>query len=152
MKNLPNKTSSFSVMEKISSTGFGGTSDTGVIIGIKWIHHNRLSEWTWGYKIDWKNQGSGFSGEYIPEGYLKSKEKDLKMVATATLRIGMFVLLLKELNESELAIFTEVKARQIDGGDYWQVTLETKKVSAFLLKSSLSNGVLRDWKNDFSFI
>jgi len=152
METKPSKIPKFNVMNKVSSTGFGGSSDVGIIIGIKWMHHNRLSKWTWGYKVDWENQGPGFAGEYIPECYFESQEEmSKKKIATATLRIGMFALLLKELNESDLAKFTVVKAKQLDGGDYWQVTLETEEVSAFLLESSLKDGMLREWKKEFSF-
>lgn len=75
-----------------------------------------------------------------------------KKIATAPLRINSFTALLKELSESDLAKFTEVKAKQLDGGDYWQVTLETEVVSAFLLESSLKDGMLRNWGREFSFL
>ncbi|OGF28126.1 hypothetical protein A2303_00165 [Candidatus Falkowbacteria bacterium RIFOXYB2_FULL_47_14] len=66
----PNRDPKYSAREKVSCTGFGGTSDSGIIVGIQWIYHNRLEEWTWGYKIDWENQGPGYTAEFIPEGYL----------------------------------------------------------------------------------
>jgi hypothetical protein len=67
----PNKDAKFSVKERVSSAGLGGSSDVGTIIGIKWVFYHRLEEWTWGYKIDWDNGGPGWAMEFIPEGYLK---------------------------------------------------------------------------------
>jgi len=70
----PNSTQKFNPTNRVQCTGWGGTSDSGVINEIKWIFHNRLGRWTWGYKILWENNGPGFSFTYIPEDYLTLTE------------------------------------------------------------------------------
>jgi hypothetical protein len=60
----------FSLNERVKGNGWGG-SDYGIVIGIKWIYHLRLFEYTWGYNIKWENNGIGVTYKYIPEGYLE---------------------------------------------------------------------------------
>ena len=68
--NKPQSTPKFINGDIVKSTGFGGTSDKGLIDNIRWIYHARLNEWTWGYKVVWENNGAGYTGEYYPESYL----------------------------------------------------------------------------------
>jgi hypothetical protein len=60
----------YALNERVKCLGWGG-SDFGTIVGIRWIYHMRLFEYTWGYKINWENNGPGLSFEYVPEGYLR---------------------------------------------------------------------------------
>jgi len=60
----------YSINEKVEIHGWC-SSATGVVKAIKWIYHNRLEEYTWGYSIDYDDgKDAGFSLVYIPEGYL----------------------------------------------------------------------------------
>lgn len=60
----------YSVGDRVKSTSWGGGSDTGEILEIKWIYHNRDHVWRWGYRIRWDNKGPGWAAEFIPEVYL----------------------------------------------------------------------------------
>ncbi|MDO8261374.1 MAG: hypothetical protein Q7T50_07860 [Candidatus Magasanikbacteria bacterium] len=117
------------------------------IFGVK-ISGEKDGEW---HEVEIKNRSSFFkvSGrEYISEVYSKAE----KRVATATMNKERFLQLMKDLGETELSRFTVIKAKQIDDGDYWQVTLETENFAGFLLESSLKDGILREFGKEFSFI
>lgn len=64
----------YALNERVKCLGWGG-SDFGTIVGIRWIYHLRLFEYTWGYKIKWEKNGPGLSLEYVPEGYLRKVVK-----------------------------------------------------------------------------
>jgi hypothetical protein len=66
----------FALNERVKSSSWGGDSDLGTIIGIKWIYHLRLFEYTWGYKIKWDNKDIWSTFEYVPEGYLRKMPKE----------------------------------------------------------------------------
>ena len=45
------------------------------VVDIKATYHPRMQEYTWGYKVYKEGESSGFSFEYIPEGYLLKKDE-----------------------------------------------------------------------------
>lgn len=66
----PNRESKYPIGSRVESSGWTGSKDEGRVTETKWIYHIRFHEWTWGYKIDWDNNGPGFSFVFIPEAYL----------------------------------------------------------------------------------
>jgi len=60
----------FKIEERVRVNGWCGSA-LGVVTGIKWIYHNRLEEYTWGYSVKYDDKDAGFSFIYIPEGYLR---------------------------------------------------------------------------------
>ena len=60
----------YSIGERVKVSGWTG-SDIGVVAGIKWVFHNRMGEYRWGYNIEnYEGDGPGLSLFFIPEGYL----------------------------------------------------------------------------------
>lgn len=56
-------------------TWIGGKHDFKVE-DVKVTYHNRLSRYVWGYKLYKEGESTGFSFQYIPEGYLRKKGKE----------------------------------------------------------------------------
>lgn len=57
--------------EHVIVNGWAGSS-SGVVLDIQWVYHHRLSEYTWGYCIDWdEGKQNPFSMDYVPQGYLR---------------------------------------------------------------------------------
>lgn len=66
-----NEPKKYKIGERIKCSGWGGNVDFGEIIEIKWIFHARLNRWTWGYKVNWENNGPNLAFVFSPEGYLE---------------------------------------------------------------------------------
>lgn len=68
-------TPKYIVGQKVKVCGWG-SSDIGTIAEIKWIFHNRLGEYVWGYRItNYKENGPGLTFIFVPEGYLRNLNK-----------------------------------------------------------------------------
>lgn len=72
----PTSDPKYSVGDRVKSTSWSGSSDTGEIIEIKWIYHSRDFVWKWGYRIRWDNNGPGWAAKFIPEGYLSPENQE----------------------------------------------------------------------------
>lgn len=61
----------YNIGEHVTVCGWAGSS-TGTVKDLQWIYHNRLSQYCWGYCMQWdEGQSNPFSMTYIPEGYLR---------------------------------------------------------------------------------
>lgn len=68
------KEQKYKVDERVTVQGWTRQS-IGKVIDIKWIYHNRLQEYCWGYACEYEGDGPGLTLAYVPEGYLRKIEK-----------------------------------------------------------------------------
>lgn len=67
----PKQIQQYAVGQIVKVNGWG-TSDVAQIVDVRVVYHNRLGEYTWGYKVDYKGNGAGLTFEYVPECYLEA--------------------------------------------------------------------------------
>ncbi len=68
----------YAVGQRVLVNGWGG-HDFGTITEIKRVYHNRMSEWVWGYRMNYEGNGPGLTLVYVPQGYLQ--DPSVKTVA-----------------------------------------------------------------------
>lgn len=73
MDTKTEKPQKYALDEKVKVCGWV-REDTGIVTDIQWIYHQRMYEYTWGYKIKFDGEGAGLTFTHIPEGYLRKIE------------------------------------------------------------------------------
>jgi hypothetical protein len=59
----------YKIGQKVKVSNWVGETESLEILDIKRIYHERVKEYTWGYKM---NGYTGLTFSYVPEGYLRS--------------------------------------------------------------------------------
>lgn len=65
----------YSIGEIVDLGTWTGTKYDFEVVDVKVTYHNRMGEWVWGYELYKEGEETGFSFTYIPEGYLRKKNK-----------------------------------------------------------------------------
>lgn len=60
----------YALGQRVKVCGWVG-HDFGTIVDINRVFHNRVGEYTWGYRCRYEGDGPGLSLLYVPEGYLR---------------------------------------------------------------------------------
>ncbi len=69
-KDTTDEPPKYSIGQRVLVNGWGG-HDFGTIVEIKRVYHNRMSEWVWGYRMNYEGNGPGLTLVYVPQGYLQ---------------------------------------------------------------------------------
>lgn len=73
VKKVGNTPPKFSVGEIVDINTWTGMVYDFKVVDVKVTYHYRCNEYVWGYRLYKEGQTTGFSFEYIPEGYLRKK-------------------------------------------------------------------------------
>lgn len=72
---LVNKTKpKYSVGEYVDLQTWTETKRNFMVVDIKITYHQRCNEWCYGYLLYKENESTGFTMQYIPEGYLRKRD------------------------------------------------------------------------------
>jgi len=66
----------YKVGEKVTCTGWGGSTAYAKVKNICPIYHSRLYRWTWGMSLDIIKGEHGLTFIFVPQGYLEKWEGD----------------------------------------------------------------------------
>lgn len=67
-------TSKYSVGEHVNLQTWTKTKYDFEVVDIKITYHQRYNEWCYGYLLYKENEDTGFTMQYIPEGYLRKRD------------------------------------------------------------------------------
>lgn len=68
----------YSIGEIVDLETWGGSKHDFKVVDVKVTYHNRMGEYVWGYKLYKEGESTGFSFQYIPEGYLRKKGEEVE--------------------------------------------------------------------------